>query len=98
VASVLCETQLLVGALAADRRREATTSEQLFDGSLLKAVPVSRAIGRSAARLRAQLGLKLVDAVVAATAVSEGCTALVANDSDFRRLETLAYIHLDDFT
>ncbi len=98
VASVLCEAELLVGALVADRPGEAAAIEQLFDGSLLRAAPVTRTVGRRAAELRARLGLRLVDAVVAATAAEEGCTALVANDGDFRRLDTLAYIHLDDLS
>lgn len=46
---------------------------------------------------RAGHGLRMVDAIVAATALEEGCTALVGNDRALRRLEgVLSYVHLDD--
>lgn len=99
VASVLTESELLVGALAAGRDREAAAIGELFDGPVLRAAPVSRAVARTAADLRARLRLKLIDAVVAATALEEGCTALVGNDQDFRKLgATLTYVHVDDVT
>jgi predicted nucleic acid-binding protein len=93
VASVVTEAELLVGAL---RSGHAPVVGQLFDGPALAAVPVSRPVARRAAELRVEHRLRMVDAIVAATALEEGCTALVGNDLDFRRLRGLTYLHVDD--
>ncbi len=96
VASVVTEAELLVGALRAGPR-EAALVGQLFDGPAVRPVPVSRQVARRAAELRAAHALRMVDALVAATALEEGCTALLGNDRAFRRLEgALTYLHLDD--
>jgi len=52
----------------------------------------------SAARLRAQLGLKLPDAIHAATAQVMGCTALLTNDTGFKRLPGVQLFLLSDWT
>lgn len=97
VASVVTEAELLVGALKAERSREAAAIGQLFDGPVLRAAPVSRAVARQASELRARHGLGMVDAIAVGTALEEECTALVANDEAFRRVGgRLAYLHLDD--
>lgn len=95
IASVVTEAELLVGALRAGPR-EAALVGQLFDGPAVRVVPVSRQVARRAAELRrARSGM--VDAIVAATALEEGCTALVGNDRALRRLEgVLSYVHLED--
>lgn len=95
VASVVTEAELLVGALRSGRGDPAVVS-QLFDGPVLRAAPVSRAVASRAAELRADRHLRMVDAIVAATALEEGCTAIVGNDRDFRRLRELTYLHVDD--
>lgn len=60
-------------------------------------VEVSRAVARRAASIRADAGIGLIDAIVAATAVTEGCSVLVSNDRKFRRLAgEIRYVHLDD--
>jgi predicted nucleic acid-binding protein len=46
-------------------------------------------IAEGAARLRASLGLKLVDAVQVASAVAIGADALVTHDRDFRRVKSI---------
>lgn len=96
VVSVITEAELLVGALREGGDGPAAIA-RLLDGPGLTVVPLSRPTAREAARLRSQIGLGLADAVVAATALGVGCTALVGNDRRFRRLEgRLAYVHLDD--
>jgi len=52
----------------------------------LEIAPVQSEVLVTAARLRAQLGLKLPDAIHAATAQVMGCTALLTNDTGFKRL------------
>ena len=66
--------------------------EQLFLFSNIQLVPIDRAVLREAARLRAMTKLKTPDAIHAATALSQGCTMFLTNDSQFRmvpRLSTL---------
>ena len=49
-------------------------------------------IAESAARLRASLGLKLPDAVQAASALAINAAALVTSDRDFSRVRSLRVI------
>lgn len=55
-------------------------------------VPVSQDIAVTAARLRAGTGLRLPDALQAATALEIGAVALVTHDRDFSRLTGLRVI------
>jgi predicted nucleic acid-binding protein len=55
-------------------------------------VPLDIAIAESAARLRAAFGLKLPDAVQAASAVAANAIALVTHDRDFSRVRSLRVI------
>ena len=52
-------------------------------------VAVSQAIAVTAARLRANAGLRLPDALQAATALEIGAVALVTHDRDFSKLNGL---------
>ncbi|MBT2324110.1 type II toxin-antitoxin system VapC family toxin [Variovorax paradoxus] len=52
-------------------------------------VPVSQEIAVTAARIRAGTGLRLPDALQAATALEVGAVALVTHDRDFSRLADL---------
>lgn len=51
----------------------------------LKIAPIHTEVLISAARLRAEIGFKLPDAIHTATALMHGCTALLTNDAGFRR-------------
>jgi predicted nucleic acid-binding protein len=55
-------------------------------------VPVTQEIAITAARLRAASGLRLPDALQAATALEAGAVALVTHDRDFSRLAGLRVI------
>lgn len=55
-------------------------------------VPLTSEIAEGAARLRASLGLKLSDAIHAASALSINAAALVTHDRDFSRVRTLRVI------
>ncbi len=55
-------------------------------------VPVSQEIAVTAARIRAKTGLRLPDALLAATALEVGAAALVTHDRDFSRLGSLRII------
>jgi predicted nucleic acid-binding protein len=55
-------------------------------------VPLDVDIAESAAQLRASLGLKLADAVQAASALAINAAALVTHDRDFSRVRALRVI------
>jgi len=50
-----------------------------------------------AARLRAEHGLALADALLAATAITTACDALLTNDAVFSRVPGLRVLCIDDF-
>jgi len=52
-------------------------------------VDLSADIAESAARLRASLGLKIADAIQAASALAINADALVTHDRDFGRVRIL---------
>lgn len=68
--------------------------EQLLLSSNMQLVPIDLAVLREAARLRATTNLKTPDAIHAATALSEGCTIFLTNDSQFRTVPELFTIVL----
>ena len=74
--------------------------EMLFRSILAAAemdlIPATLATWDDAARIRAVTGLKTSDALHAATALSAGCTLFITNDTDFRRVEGLPIVMLDD--
>lgn len=69
----------------------------LFDAKEVRLIPTTRPLWEEAARLRAETGLKTPDALHAAAALHAECTLFVTNDNDFRRIESLAVVVLDDF-
>ena len=74
--------------------------EMLFRSILAAAemdlIPATLAIWEDAARIRAETGLATPDALHAATALSAGCTLFITNDTDFRRVQSLPIVVLDD--
>lgn len=59
-------------------------------------IPTTRQLWEDTARLRAETGLKTPDALHAATALRAGCALFVTNDTDFRRVQGLPVVVLDD--
>ena len=74
--------------------------EMLFRSILAAAemdlIPAILATWEDAARIRATTGLKTSDALHAATALRAGCTLFITNDTDFRRVDGLPLVVLDD--
>jgi predicted nucleic acid-binding protein len=97
VVSAVTEVELRVGPLTRDPA-DVDAVERLLSLKGVEVSPVSRAVAREAASFRARYRLSLPDAVVAATASTEGCGALLANDDVFKRLAApWKYLHLDDY-
>ena len=74
--------------------------EMLFRSILAAAemdlIPATLATWEDAARIRATTGLKASDALHAATALRADCTLFITNDTDFRRVDGLPLVVLDD--
>ena len=68
----------------------------LFDAREVTLIPATRELWDDTAHLRAETGLKTPDALHAATALRSGCALFIANDTDFRRVQGLPVVVLDD--
>ena len=77
-----------------------TRLEMLFRSILAAAemdlIPATLETWEDAARIRAETGMATSDALHAATALRAGCALFVTNDTDFRRVEGLPIVVLDD--
>jgi predicted nucleic acid-binding protein len=88
--STISMAEVLVGPLKQGRDALAKRYEKALAG--FEVVPVTLEISVTAARLRATTGLRLPDALLAATALEVGAAALVTHDRDFSRLKGLMVI------
>ena len=85
--------ETLIGPLKSGDAVLAAEYEQLFRQPQTRLFPISHAILREAARLRATTKLKTPDAIHAATSWDAGCVLFVSNDIGFRGVAGLL---LDD--
>lgn len=93
--STLTASELLTGPLrSGDRPGEAKV--KVFVQGLCRAVPVDIEIAEVAARLRARHGLRTPDAIICATGLVEEADVVVGNDSLWKRVDEIRYVHLDD--
>lgn len=74
-----------------------TFREAILPSYYLDVVPISDKILLSTANIRAQLNLKLPDAIHAATALTQQCTPLLTNDEGFKRLPNIDVFLLSDW-
>ena len=73
-----------------------TLLRSMFDAHEVSLIPATRELWEAAARIRAETGLATPDALHAATALLAGCAAFITNDTDFRRVQGLPVVVLDD--
>ncbi|HEY3265647.1 MAG TPA: PIN domain-containing protein [Armatimonadota bacterium] len=95
VSSELTLLEAMVGPEKSGSLEMAAAYETFFEGGV-RLIPISKAILRMAARLRANLGLKTPDAIHAATALSASCALFVTNDRQFRNVPGLNVALLAD--
>ena len=69
---------------------------ELFASNAVRLLDASYQVFEDAASIRAETGLKTPDAIHAATAIRAECTLFVTNDTDFRRVQELPIVVLDD--
>ncbi len=68
----------------------------LFQAPEVRLIPATLSLWEHAARLRATAGLNTPDALHVATAQDTAITLFITNDNDFRRVEDLPVIVLND--
>lgn len=85
--STITLAEVLVGPLRQGQDALARRYERALAG--FEVLPVTAEVAATAARLRATSGLRLPDALQAATTIECGAVALVTHDRDFRRLQGL---------
>ena len=69
---------------------------ELFASNVVRLLDASYQVFEDAARIRVDTRLKTPDALHAATALRAGCTLFITNDTDFRRVQGLPVVVLDD--
>lgn len=97
VVSELTLLELLVQPLRLERQDVADEYELLLANfPHLDLISMDRAIILRAAQLRARVGLRTPDALIAATAIERGASLLVTNDRQLLRLTDIEVVCLDD--
>lgn len=90
VVSTVTLAEVVTGPLRAGNEVLAARYQRAIQSSAnWRVVPLSAEIALLAARIRASRGLRLPDAIQVATAISEGCAALVTHDVDLRKVREI---------
>jgi len=96
VSSPILVTEVLVKPFQVGNIAIEMQYREVFASNALRLLDTSYEMFEDAARLRAESGLKLPDALHAATDLRAGCALFITNDTDFRRIERLPTVVLDD--
>ena len=96
VCSELLIAETLVRPMREGNSNLATAFHAVFAAPEVNLIPTTRQLWEDTARLRAETGLKIPDALHAATALRTGCALFITNDTDFRRVQGLPVVVLDD--
>ena len=99
VASTVVEAEALVKPIR-NRDRLAIDKIEIFFRNLpnLLVKPVDSGLARTAARVRADNRLTLFDAVIVATALEQGCDAIIGNDRLMgQRVTGIPYVYLENY-
>ena len=94
--SELVALETLIRPLRDGNARLEMLFRSIFAAAEMDLIPATLAIWEDAARIRAVTGLKTPDALHAVTALRAGCDLFVTNDTDFRRVQGLPVVVLDD--
>ena len=98
--TILCSELVLAEMLVLPLRRNlqplVSAYRNVFAAPDVRLIAATRKLWEDCARLRATTGLKTADALHAVTAQEAGCDLFVTNDADFRRVEGLPTVVLDD--
>ena len=97
VSSPVLMVEAMVKPIRDGNREIELQYRELFETNAVKLLDASNAVFEYAARIRAETGLETPDALHAATALRAGCALFITNDTDFRRVDGLPTVVLDDF-
>lgn len=97
VSSMLTLTEVLTHPLRMGNQALVQEYEDILLNSVgFELLPLNSDIARQAARLRARYGLKTPDAIQVATCIYADCDAFLTNDQNFKRVDELKVLMLDD--
>ena len=96
ISSPVLMVEALVKPIRDSNREIELQYRELFETNAVKLLDASNAVFEYASRIRAETGLETPDALHAATALRAGCALFKTNDADFRRVEGLPTVVLDD--
>jgi predicted nucleic acid-binding protein len=97
VSSDLALLETLVGPLKRGDALLTAAYEAVLHSSEMRLLPITQDVLRQAALLRAaKTSLRTPDAIHAATAMINGCTLFLSNDTGFRAIPRLPLVLLDD--
>lgn len=101
IVSAITEAELLVRPYRDGNAAAVERVGDLLSENGIYVAGVDRRIGRRAAQLRAGSytngkRLALADAIIIATAIETECEAIVGNDGEWRRLNDIRFVCLDD--
>lgn len=97
VTSELTVAEVLVAPLRDNNEGLVRTYEEIIQSRRnFRLVPVSLAILKQSAHLRADLGLKLPDAIHVATAISASCQILLSEDTRMKAPSAVAICRIAD--
>ena len=96
VSSIVLVVEALVKPMRDGNTEIEAQYRELFAAGAVGLLEASYQVFEDAARLRAETGLAIPDALHAATALRAGCALFVTNDTDFRRVRDLPVVVLDD--
>ena len=96
VSSPVLVVEALVKPLQVGNAEIEIQYRELFASNAVRLLEASYEVFEDAARLRAETGLKIPDALHAATALRADCALFITNDTDFRRVRGLPIVVLDD--
>ena len=96
VSSLVLVVEALVKPLRDGNTEIEMQYRELFGTNAVRLLEASYSVFEDAARLRAETGLAIPDALHAATALRAGCALFITNDTDFRRVQGLPIVVLDD--
>jgi predicted nucleic acid-binding protein len=102
VISAISEAELLVRPMVKGNEEAIERIADLLSEDGIEVLEVDRAIARRSAMIRAaqlrsgRKSLKLPDAMIVATALDARCDVIVGNDKDWKKLEGLPFLLLDD--
>jgi len=98
--TLVCSELVLAEALVQPIRRNRPALEaafrDVFAAPEVRLVPATRQLWEDCAQLRAASNLSTADALHAVTALQTECALFITNDADFRRVEDLPAVVLND--